>query len=72
MAVMMVLLKSVCLFLQCLERIFVAARFGNHLNLENVIFISLILDVPVEWVRIMGNNSLVGGLTFLEIAKEMR
>jgi uncharacterized 2Fe-2S/4Fe-4S cluster protein (DUF4445 family) len=72
MAVMMVLLKSVCLSLQCLEQIFVTGRFGNHLNLENVIFISLIPDVPVEWVRIMGNNSLVGGLTFLEIAKEIR
>jgi uncharacterized 2Fe-2S/4Fe-4S cluster protein (DUF4445 family) len=57
---MRVLLNSVGLSFNDLEKIFVAGGFGNYLNVEKAIFIGLLPDIPVERVQFIGNSSLTG------------
>ena len=57
---MRVLLSSVGMSFQDLERIFVAGGFGNYLDVEKAIFIGLLPDVPPERIQFIGNSSLTG------------
>jgi uncharacterized 2Fe-2S/4Fe-4S cluster protein (DUF4445 family) len=60
LAAMRLLLNSVGMSFEDLERIFVAGGFGNHLDVEKAIFIGLLPDVPPERVKFIGNSSLTG------------
>ena len=60
LAAMRVLLNSVGVSFQDLEKIFVAGGFGNYLNVEKAIFIGLLPDVKQERVQFIGNSSLTG------------
>jgi uncharacterized 2Fe-2S/4Fe-4S cluster protein (DUF4445 family) len=60
LAAMRVLLNSVGLSFEDLDRIFVAGGFGNYLNVEQAIVIGLLPDVPLERVEFIGNSSLNG------------
>ena len=60
LAAMRVLLNSVGMSFQDLERIYVAGGFGNYLDVEKAIFIGLLPDVELERVRFIGNSSLTG------------
>ena len=60
LAAMRVLLNSVGMSFQDLERIYVAGGFGNYLDVEKAIFIGLLPDVEPERVRFIGNSSLTG------------
>ena len=60
LAAMRLLLNSVGMSFENLERIFVAGGFGNHLDVEKAIFIGLLPDVPPERVKFIGNSSLTG------------
>lgn len=43
-----------------LEKIYVAGRFGNYLNVEKAIGIGLLPDIPRERIEFIGNSSLMG------------
>jgi len=58
LAAMRVLLSSVGMSFEDLERVFVAGGFGNYLDVEKAIFIGLLPDLPQERVRFIGNSSL--------------
>jgi len=60
LAAMRVLLNSVGVSFQDLEKIYVAGGFGNYLNVEKAIFIGLLPDVEPERVQFIGNSSLTG------------
>jgi uncharacterized 2Fe-2S/4Fe-4S cluster protein (DUF4445 family) len=60
LAAMRVLLNSVGMSFEDLERIYVAGGFGNYLDVEKAIFIGLLPDVPPERVQFIGNSSLTG------------
>jgi uncharacterized 2Fe-2S/4Fe-4S cluster protein (DUF4445 family) len=60
LAAMRLLLNSVGMSFKDLERILVAGGFGNHLDVENAIFIGLLPDLPPERVKFIGNSSLTG------------
>ncbi len=60
LAAMRVLLSSVGMSFEDLERVFVAGGFGNYLDVEKAIFIGLLPDLPQERVRFIGNSSLTG------------
>ena len=60
LAAMRLLLNSVGMSFKDLERILVAGGFGNHLDVENAIFIGLLPDLPPERVKFVGNSSLTG------------
>ncbi|MGD8504043.1 MAG: ASKHA domain-containing protein [Syntrophobacterales bacterium] len=60
LAAMRVMLNSVGMSFESLERIFVAGGFGNYLDVEKAIFIGLLPDVPPERVKFIGNSSLTG------------
>lgn len=55
-----VLIESVGIDFQKLDRIFVAGGFGNHLNIQNAITIGLLPDIPEEKIHFIGNSSLNG------------
>jgi uncharacterized 2Fe-2S/4Fe-4S cluster protein (DUF4445 family) len=60
LAAIRVLLNSVGISFEDLDRIFVAGGFGNYLDVEKAIFIGLLPDVPPERVQFIGNSSLTG------------
>jgi len=60
LAAIRVLMNSVGMSFEDLERIFVAGGFGNYLDVERAIFIGLLPDVPPERVKFIGNSSLTG------------
>jgi uncharacterized 2Fe-2S/4Fe-4S cluster protein (DUF4445 family) len=60
LAAMRVMLNSVGMSFESLERIFVAGGFGNYLDVEKAIFIGLLPDIPPERVKFIGNSSLTG------------
>lgn len=55
-----VLIESVGIKFQNLDRIFVAGGFGNYLNIQSSISIGLLPDIPKEKIHFIGNSSLSG------------
>jgi len=55
-----VLIESVGMTFQNLDRIFVAGGFGNYLNIKRAITIGLLPDIPIEKIQFIGNSSLSG------------
>lgn len=55
-----VLLRSVGLGMDAVERVFVAGGFGNFLSVDKAMFIGLLPDLPLEKFRFVGNASLAG------------
>lgn len=55
-----VLIESVGMSFQDLDRIFVAGGFGNYLNIKRAITIGLLPDIPMEKIHFVGNSSLSG------------
>lgn len=60
LAAMKVLVESVGLTFNDIERLFVAGGFGNFLDIENSIIIGLLPDIPRERIQFIGNSSLAG------------
>jgi len=60
LAAMRVLLNSVGMSFEDLEKIYVAGGFGNYLDVEKAIFMGLLPDIPPERLRFIGNSSLTG------------
>jgi len=60
LAAMRLLLNSVGMSFEDLERILVAGGFGNYLDVEKAIFIGLLPDLPPERITFIGNSSLTG------------
>ncbi len=57
---MRVLLKTLEMDFEDLEKVYVAGGFGAHLDIEKAIFIGLLPDIPKERIRFIGNSSLAG------------
>ncbi|MGC9017234.1 MAG: ASKHA domain-containing protein [Caldimicrobium sp.] len=55
-----ILLESVGLTLQDLERVFLAGTFGSFIDLEDAITIGLLPDLPRDKFYFLGNTSLQG------------
>jgi len=55
-----VVIESVGMSFQDLDRIFVAGGFGNYLNIKRAITIGLLPDIPSEKIQFIGNSSLSG------------
>ncbi|PMP67116.1 MAG: ferredoxin [Thermodesulfobacterium geofontis] len=55
-----ILLESVGLTFEDLERIYLAGTFGNYIDLEEAITIGLLPDIPREKFFFLGNTSLEG------------
>jgi len=55
-----VLIESMDMNFQNLDRIFVAGGFGNYLNIQSAINIGLLPDIPKEKIHFIGNSSLSG------------
>jgi uncharacterized 2Fe-2S/4Fe-4S cluster protein (DUF4445 family) len=60
LAAVRLLLKTLDMSFDDLERIFVAGGFGAHLDIEKSIAIGLLPDIPRERIRFIGNSSLAG------------
>lgn len=55
-----VLIESVGMNAQNVDRIFVAGGFGNYLDTKRAITIGLLPDIPIEKIQFIGNSSLSG------------
>ena len=55
-----VLIESVGMNAQNVDRIFVAGGFGNYLDIKRAITIGLLPDIPIEKIQFIGNSSLSG------------
>jgi len=55
-----VLIKSMDLSFDDLERVFIAGGFGNYLDLPAAISIGLLPDIPLHKISFIGNSSLSG------------
>ncbi len=60
LASLRVLLQSMGLGFNDLQRVYVAGGFGAHLDIEKAIFIGLLPDIPIDRIRFIGNSSLAG------------
>ncbi|MFP4169732.1 MAG: ASKHA domain-containing protein [Methanomassiliicoccales archaeon] len=61
-----VLLKSMNLSFEDLDRLFVAGGFGNYVDIDNAVTIGLLPDIPRERFVFLGNGALAGSrLTLL-------
>ena len=56
----LVLLNSLKLGFEDLDKIYVAGAFGNYLNVDNAILIGLLPDMPTERIQFVGNTSVAG------------
>lgn len=66
-----ILLESVGLTLQDLERVFLAGTFGSFIDLEDAITIGLLPDLPRDRFYFLGNTSLQGAKKVL-LSQEKR
>ncbi len=66
-----ILLESVGLTLQDLERIFLAGTFGSFIDLEDAITIGLLPDLPRDKFYFLGNTSLQGAKKVLLYAEKV-
>uniref|UniRef100_A0A7V6CE24 DUF4445 domain-containing protein n=1 Tax=Thermodesulfobacterium geofontis TaxID=1295609 RepID=A0A7V6CE24_9BACT len=55
-----ILLESIGLSFEDIERIYLAGTFGNYIDLEEAIIIGLLPDIPREKFFFLGNTSLEG------------
>ncbi|NLI83530.1 MAG: DUF4445 domain-containing protein [Deltaproteobacteria bacterium] len=60
MAAMKVLLDSLGMSFNDLDKVYVAGGFGAHLDIEKAIFVGLLPDIPQERIQFIGNSSLAG------------
>ncbi len=60
LAAVKVLLRTLEMDFNDLEKVFVAGGFGAHLDIEKAVFIGLLPDIPRERIRFIGNSSLAG------------
>ena len=65
-----VLLESVGLGFNDLDRVIIAGGFGRHLNLEKAMFIGLLPEMEMEKFIFVGNGSLLGA-RLLSFSKEL-
>ncbi|MEZ0344625.1 MAG: ASKHA domain-containing protein [Caldimicrobium sp.] len=65
-----ILLESVGLTLQDLERIFLAGTFGSFIDLEDAVTIGLLPDLPRDRFFFLGNTSLQGAKKVLLYAEK--
>ena len=50
----------------CVDKVYIAGGIGNHLNIENSVFIGLLPDIDRDKFQYIGNSSLIGSyLAFL-------
>ncbi len=56
----LILIKSLELDFDDIDRVFLAGGFGNYLDREKAITIGLIPDLPLEKIRFVGNTSIIG------------
>ncbi|MCI2429122.1 ASKHA domain-containing protein [Candidatus Acetothermia bacterium] len=62
----LILMKSLALDFDDIDRVFLAGGFGNYLDREKAITIGMIPDLPLEKTRFVGNTSVIGAkLTLL-------
>jgi uncharacterized 2Fe-2S/4Fe-4S cluster protein (DUF4445 family) len=54
------LLQSLGLTFDDVDRLYVAGAFGNYLGLENAIIIGLLPDMPLDRIRSAGNTAIAG------------
>jgi uncharacterized 2Fe-2S/4Fe-4S cluster protein (DUF4445 family) len=54
------LLNEAGLTLDAIERIYIAGGFGNFINVEKVIILGMLPDIPKEKYVFMGNTSITG------------
>ena len=66
-----ILLESVGLSVEALERVILAGNFGSYLDLEQAITIGLLPDLPRDRFFFVGNSSLLGA-RFMALSREMR
>uniref|UniRef100_A0A7V4JQF5 DUF4445 domain-containing protein n=1 Tax=Thermodesulfobacterium geofontis TaxID=1295609 RepID=A0A7V4JQF5_9BACT len=55
-----ILLESIGLSFEDIERVYLAGTFGNYIDLEEAIIIGLLPDIPREKFFFLGNTSLEG------------
>lgn len=60
-----ILIESVGLTLQDIERVFLAGTFGSYIDLEDAITIGLLPDLPRDRFYFLGNTSLQGAKRML-------
>jgi uncharacterized 2Fe-2S/4Fe-4S cluster protein (DUF4445 family) len=69
-----ILLESIGLSFEDIERVYLAGTFGNYIDLEEAIIIGLLPDIPREKFFFLGNTSLEGAklaLLYKEILLKM-
>lgn len=60
------LVESLGMDFDCVDKVYIAGGIGNHLNIENSVFIGLLPDIDREKFQYIGNSSLIGSyLTLL-------
>ena len=64
-ATLQVLVNSMGLKYEDLERVYLAGAFGSRLNLPNAVRIGLLPDIPSENYVLAGNTALVGASVIL-------
>lgn len=70
-----ILIESVGLILQDIERVFLAGTFGSYIELEDAITIGLLPDLPRDRFFFLGNTSLQGAkkvLLYKEAREELK
>lgn len=55
-----ILLQSMGLEFNDIERLLIAGGFGNYLDREKAIILGLIPDIPLERIRFVGNTAIIG------------
>ena len=66
-----ILIESVGMNAQNVDRIFVAGGFGNYLDIKRAITIGLLPDIAIEKIQFIGNSSLSGARIALLSAHAM-
>jgi uncharacterized 2Fe-2S/4Fe-4S cluster protein (DUF4445 family) len=56
----LVLLNSLKLGFEDLDKVYVAGAFGNYLNVDNAVLIGLLPELPPERIQFVGNTSVAG------------
>ena len=60
------LVESLGMDFDCVDKVYIAGGIGNHLNIENSVFIGLLPDIDRDKFQYIGNSSLIGSyLTLL-------
>ncbi len=54
------LLQSVDMTVDCIDKVYVAGGIGSGINMKNAVNIGMLPDVPLEKFRYIGNSSLTG------------